>query len=109
MPIPDEKARAWTRPEDYWPPRRPARSGRKAATHRRVHSGDDRGDPIDSPRALLGVVPYALLMLGLGVLAIAIIVVAWPGNRTPVQKPAATEITTTVEIGTAPKGWLQQK
>lgn len=102
MPIPDEKARVWTRPEDYWPPRRPRRSDRQAAI-RRAAVANDRGDPADDPRPWLGVVPYALLMMGLAILAVGIIVVAWPGNRAPMKAPAKAEVTT-VEVGTAPKG-----
>lgn len=103
MPIPDEKARAWTRPEDYWPPRRSARSRRQAQQRSRLVA-IDRGDPTDSPRPLLGIVPYFLLMVGLGILAVAIMAVAWPGNRLPIapQSPA------TAEIGTAPKGWMDR-
>lgn len=100
MPIPDEKARAWTRPEDYWPPRRPARSGKPARSRRR--RAGDQGDPLDQPRLLLTAIPYVVLMVCLAVLAIAIMFAAWPGRRAitePVQ-PA------TAEVGTAPKGWI---
>ena len=100
MPIPDEKARAWTRPEDYWPPLRLRRRGpAPLSDFKPAGSGDRR-----QSRPMLEVVPYALLMLSLAVLALAIIILAWPGRsaRTPRTEPAAAE------IGTAPKGWIDQ-
>ncbi|WP_300973440.1 hypothetical protein [Sphingomonas sp. LHG3406-1] len=103
MPIPDEKARAWTRPEDYWPPRRPARSGRPAVNRLRMQAGG--GDPLERSRPLLGTIPYMLLMVSLAVLAIAIFVAAWPG-RQMTQAPAAVPGPT--ETGTAPKGWMDR-
>lgn len=101
MPIPDEKARAWTRPEDYWPPRRPRRTGRQP-THalRRVA---EPSEPVQQPRLMLGVIPYMLLMLGLAVLSFAIMVVAWP-DSTPKASPP---VPATAEVGTAPKGWIE--
>jgi hypothetical protein len=105
MSIPDEKARAWTRPEDYWPSRRPARSG-KPARNRRRQTGD-RGDPIEGGRPSLTALPYAAVLIGLAFLAIAIMVMAWPGNRTPFRPAPAQP--TTVEIGTAPKGWIDDR
>ncbi len=103
MPIPDEKARVWTRFEDYWPSRRSARSGRSAASRRR-NEARDRGDPTDSPRLSLGIIPYILLMIGMGVLAVAIMIVAWPGRRG--EYPARPAPAPASEIGTAPPGWM---
>jgi hypothetical protein len=100
MPIPDEKSRAWTRPEDYWPPRRLRRSGRSAVRPQPV----DAGDPSEQSRPLLDIIPYAALMLGLAVLAIAIIALAWPGRNAP---PPA-EAQAPAEVGTAPKGWIDK-
>ena len=104
MPIPDEKARAWTRPEDYWPTRRPARSSKPAKN--RLRSSGDRGDPIEGGRLSLTAVPYLLMLAGLAVLAVAIMIMAWPGRRTPVPPPSQPQ---TVEVGTAPRGWLQER
>jgi hypothetical protein len=103
MPIPDEKARAWTRPEDYWPPRRSRRSGKNPVRLYRPPPSDERRG---ETRPLLEFVPYAALMLGLAVLAFAIIVLAWPG-RTVSPPPAAQPVP--AEVGTAPKGWIDQK
>lgn len=101
MPIPDEKARAWTRPEDYWPPRRLRRSGR-SASRRFVPMPEEEKEPESRP--LLDLLPYAALMLGLAVLAAAIIAMAWPGRPTP-QTAARPE---PVEVGLAPKGWINE-
>jgi hypothetical protein len=102
MPIPDEKARAWTRPEDYWPPRRPRRSGKDPVQRYRPRPSDEQRR---ETRPLLELVPYAALMFGLAVLAIAIIALAWPGRTASQwqQKPAAAE------VGTVPKGWIDQR
>lgn len=102
MPIPDEKARAWTRPEDYWPPRRSRRSGRASINRFRPQASDDEEE--HKPRPLLDLIPHAVLMIGLAVLAIAIIALAWPGRSVspPAAAPAASE------VGTAPKGWMDR-
>ena len=102
MPIPDEKARAWTRPEDYWPTRRPARSGKPAKSRRR--RGGDQGDPIEGGRPSLTFIPYVLVLAGLAILAVTIMIMAWPGRRAAPPPPPAHA--TTVDVGTAPKGWL---
>ncbi|UUR07515.1 hypothetical protein [Sphingomonas glaciei] len=55
---------------------------------------------------MLDIIPYAALMVALAVMAVAIIVLAWPG-RTTQPVPARTE-PVEVEIGTAPKGWIDR-
>lgn len=97
MPIPDEKARVWTRPEDYWPPRRLRRSGKTSIARFRPPAEPER-----EGRPLLDVIPYVALMVGLAVLAVAIIALAWPG-KTVRQAPREP---ITVEVGTAPRGWI---
>ena len=106
MPIPDEKARVWTRPEDYWPPRRSRRSGRSAFKSFQPAANDDETTGTGS-RPLLEVIPYAALMIGLAVMAVAIIVLAWPGRTVP--QPAPPREAIEVEIGTAPKGWIDNE
>jgi hypothetical protein len=101
MPIPDEKARAWTRPEDYWPPRRSRRSGKASFNRFAPPAGSG---PEREARPLLDIIPYAALMLGLAVLAIAIMALAWPG-RTIRQAPTEA---VPAEVGTAPKGWMDR-
>nr|WP_314442245.1 hypothetical protein [uncultured Sphingomonas sp.] len=104
MPIPDEKARAWTRPEDYWPPRRARRSGRSSFKSFKPPANDDAAE---ETRPLLDIIPYAALMIGLAVLAAAIIALAWPGRTG--NRPAAQREPVEVEIGTAPKGWIDEQ
>jgi hypothetical protein len=104
MPIPDEKARAWTRPQDYWPPRRPRRSAGDAVQRYRPPPSDQRRG---ETRPLLELVPYAALMIGLAVLAIAIMVLAWPGRSVTANQRQEKPVT--VEVGTAPKGWIDQR
>jgi hypothetical protein len=99
MPIPDEKARAWTRPEDYWPPRRPRRSA--ASANKRLGPASRPEAP--DKRPLLDIVPYAALMLGLAIMAMAIIVLAWPGRYAGQPSARAAPVS---EVGTAPKGWI---
>jgi hypothetical protein len=103
MPIPDEKARAWTRPEDYWPPRRPRRSGRTTVNRFRPA---DAGERASETRPLLDIIPYAALMFGLAVLALGIIVLAWPGRGVSQAQPQSAP---TSEVGNAPKGWMDRQ
>lgn len=56
----------------------------------------------EAPRLLLSTVPFVALIGALAVLAVAIMVVAWPGGR---PKPAAHAAAH--QQGVASKGWLQ--
>lgn len=59
-----------------------------------------------SDRMMLGLVPFLLLMFGLGVLAVTIAIAAWPGRQAaqPASKSAAQ-----AEPGTAAPGWLERR
>jgi len=57
-------------------------------------------------RAMLGLVPFILLMLGLGVLAVTIAIAAWPGRQ--ITQPAGKTVAV-VEPGTAAPGWLERR
>ena len=62
-----------------------------------------RSEP-ENPRALLSTVPFVALILGLAVVAFAVIVAAWPGRerkRAPVQPQER-------ELGRAPPGWIDR-
>lgn len=93
-PPPRRERRKWTRPEDYLPQRR-----------RRAHAARPdaatRPEAASSARPLLGMVPFMLLMLALGILAVAIMVAAYPGQH-PAKAPEPVK-----EEGTAPPGWLK--
>lgn len=87
--------RPWTRPDDYIGALARKRSFRrdrepKLPTH------------TERPRLLLSTAPFLALMALLGVLAIAIMVVAFPGTQPQVRDPAPVA----KEKGVAPKGWF---
>jgi hypothetical protein len=87
----------WTRPEDYLGAMALKRSFRRG---RRVK---DRTEP-ESPRLLLSTVPFFVLLGLLAILAVAIMIIAFPGNQPqvkPVQAPPK-------EQGVAQRGWLQE-
>ena len=91
--------RNWTRAEDYLP----ARSRRSAPADRAPATAlpTSPTGPREPERSLLGLVPFVLLMLGLGVLALAIAVAAWPGRQlVPAQgrSAAAPAVETVVEL-----------
>ena len=57
-----------------------------------------------SPRLLLSTVPFLGLIALLGVLAVAMMITAFPGGQ-PREKPAQSA---RKELGVAPKGWFQE-
>ena len=57
-------------------------------------------------RPMLGLIPFIVLMLGLGVLAVTIAIAAWPGRQ--VTQPAGKS-TAALEPGTAAPGWLERR
>jgi hypothetical protein len=65
---------------------RRAASERMLAAHPARFGPDEQG----RERALLGIIPFVLLMMGLGVLGLAVAYVAWPGRHvTTAERPAA--------------------
>src|SRR5690242_18532802 len=95
--VTESPAGKWTRPEDYL--------GAMAlkGTFRRRRSLLDRTEPAP-PRLLLSTIPFFLLMGFLAVLAVAIMVTAFPGNR---QKERPVPVAQK-EQGVAAKGWFQE-
>ena len=95
--VTESPAGRWTRPEDYL-----GAMARKR-TFRRGRSAGDRTQP-ESPRLFLSTLPFLALIALLGVLAVAIMIAAFPGSQ-PQQKPAqpAQKV-----LGVAPKGWFQE-
>lgn len=69
---------------------------------RRLRLADEAPSAPAEPRPFLDLVPYFALMFGLAVLALAIIVMAWPGR----QAQPAPSAPPPAEVGTAPKGWM---
>ena len=88
----------WTRPEDYLSAMARKRTFRR--TRRRPGGPSD----LDSQRLLLSTVPFVALLGLLGVLAVAIMIIAFPGSQ-PQPKPAQLAQR---EQGVAPKGWFQE-
>lgn len=88
--------RRWTRADDYlgaFARRRTARREREAPV---------RTQP-EAPRLLLSTIPFLALIAALAILAVAIMVVAWPGGQPQASRRAAPR-----EQGVAAKGWFQE-
>ena len=88
---------AWTRAEDY--------IGAMARTRsfRRAHREKVRTQP-ERPRLLLSTVPFLTLIAFLAVLAIAIMIIAFPGAQ-PQQRTSKPDAK---EKGVAERGWFQE-
>lgn len=91
-PAPD---RAWTSPEAYVIALARKRSFRKSRGVR------PRTQP-EKPRMLLSTVPFLLLIGLLAILAVGIMVVAFPGNQ-----PLPRKLLAAHERGFAERGWFQ--
>jgi hypothetical protein len=88
---------SWTRPEAYIGALARKRSYRNARDDR------PRSQPMRS-RPSLSTLPFAAILALLAILAVATMIVAFPGNQ-PVSKPARAPAH---EQGVAPRGWLQE-
>lgn len=87
----------WTRPEDYLGAMALKRTFRRG---RRVR---DRTEP-ESPRLLLSTVPFFALLTLLAILAVGIMIIAFPGTQPQVKPPQPPA----KERGIAQEGWLQE-
>lgn len=94
---PPPAGHSWTRPKEYIE----ALARRRTARRKREPGAGARTQP-ESPRLLLSTLPFLALIAALGVLAIAIMIVAWPGR--PQRHPPPQQR----EQGIAPKGWFQK-
>lgn len=88
--------RKWTRPDAY------VEALVRRRSFRRAHPPQERTQP-ESPRFALSTLPFLVLLLALGVLAVAIIVLAWPRPQ-PQHRP----VQLAKEQGYAPRGWLEE-
>jgi uncharacterized protein HemX len=86
----------WTHPEDY------LRAMARKRSFRRGIPGE-RTQP-EAPRMLLSTVPFLALIALLGVLAVAIMVLAFPGSQ---PRPQPQQVAQR-EQGVAAKGWFQE-
>ena len=87
---------AWIKPETY------VAALVRMRSFRRAHRERPRTQP-ERPRLLLSTVPFLVLLALLGVLAVCIMVIAFPGNQ-PTRKPKPTQ----PEPGIAERGWFQE-
>ena len=90
-------ASRWTKPDEY------IASLARRRTARRARESGSRTQP-ETPRFALSTLPFVALMIGLGILMVAIMIAAWPGS---VAKPRQA-IPQPKELGTAQKGWFQE-
>lgn len=88
--------RRWTRADDYLG----AMARRRTARLKR--ESRSRTQP-ESPRLLLSTIPFLALIAALAIMAVAIMVIAWPGSQ-PQWAPKQTQR----EQGVAAKGWFQE-
>ena len=96
--VAESAARRWTRPDAYVDALVRRRNARRRRSPRR-----DRTEP-EAPRLLLSTVPFLALIAVLGVLAVLIMVVAFPGSQPGPRPPQMAQ----KELGVASKGWLQE-
>lgn len=87
----------WTKPQTY------LEALVRTRSFRRAHLEKPRTQP-ERPRLLLSTVPFVVLLTLLAVLAVAIMILAYPGNQ-PRQKPPQVAAQ---ERGVAPRGWFQE-
>jgi len=93
----ESHADKWTRADDY------VEAMARKRSFRRGRRQSDRTQP-EAPRMLLSTLPFLALLALLGVLAVAIMVLAFPGAQ-PQQKPQQVA---QKEQGVASKGWFQE-
>lgn len=88
---------AWTKAEDY------IGAMARKRNFRRAYREQVRTEP-ERPRLLLSTVPFIILISFLAVLAVAIMVIAFPGT----QPQPKTKQVMTAERGVAERGWFQE-
>ena len=86
----------WTRADDY------LGVLARRRTARRQREAGPRTQP-ESPRLLLSTIPFLALFAALAILAVAMMVIAWPGSQPQIEPQPPPH-----EQGVAPKGWLQK-
>ena len=90
------ETRRWTRSDDY------LGAMARRRTERRKREGGSRTQP-ESPRLLLSTIPFLALIAALAILAVGIMILAWPGSQ-----PQAVQKQAEREQGVAAKGWFQE-
>jgi len=90
-------ARTWTRIEDYYRPL-------QQRSAQRLTRFKPRTQP-ERPALLLTTLPFVALLGAMILLTAAIVVIAWPPSQPQIAAPVPAAVP---ELGTAPKGWLQE-
>ena len=88
--------RPWTKPDTY------VEAMARKRRFRRAHADRPRTQP-ERPRLMLSTLPFLAVFAFLAILAVAIMVMAFPGNQPAPQPHAAAQ----PERGTAQPGWFQ--
>ena len=96
-PLTESRAGQWTRPEDYVTAMARKRTARKGREPR------PRTEP-EIPRFSLSTLPFLALLGALALLAVGIMVVAFPGTQPQMKH----EQVAAREQGVAAKGWFQE-
>ena len=91
------ESRNWTRVDDYL-----GAMARRRTERKKREPKLPRTQP-EAPRLLLSTLPFLALIASLAVLAVAIMIVAWPGGH-PTPKPQAAAS----QQGYAAKGWFEE-
>jgi hypothetical protein len=89
--------RVWTRPEAYFAALARRRTFRRSR-------GESRRTQPESPRMMLSTLPFLVLMGLLAVLAVGIMIIAFPGSQ-PKPRPQQRAAP---EQGRADRGWFQE-
>lgn len=87
----------WTRPDDY------ISAMARHRTERRKREPSVKRTQPEAPRLMLSTLPFFAVLAALAVLAVAIMITAWPGSQ-PQPRSHPTEH----QQGVAPKGWFQE-
>lgn len=95
--VTESPAGRWTRPEDYLGAMARKRSFRRRGPRR------ERTEP-ETARLLLSTVPFVALLSLLAVLAVAIMITAFPGSQPIIRAPQMAP----PEQGVAQRGWFQE-
>lgn len=91
------ESQSWTRPDDYL-----SALARRRAHRKRREPRLPRTQP-EAPRLILSTLPFVVLMAALAVLAVAIMVIAWPGSQ-PQTKVQPVQH----QQGYAARGWFNE-
>ena len=91
------EAERWTRADAYM-----SALARRRTARRKREPETPRTQP-EAPRLLLSTIPFLALIAALAVMAVAIMVIAWPGSHPPPAQPPVEK-----ERGVAAKGWFQE-